>query len=270
VSFVVDTYRKIFARKTFYGFNKRLFHLSLHGMGVMNYENHKLSGEAAFLRLVAELWERPLIIDVGANVGDYASRVKALCPDAAIYAFEPHPKTFLRLQSEASVKGYAAINAGFSDKQGRVQLYDYTGDREGSSHASLYGEVIEELHGAESQSCAIDVTTLDNFVEEHRIRKINLLKIDTEGSELRVIEGAKKTISAGLIEVIHFEFNEMNVVSRSFFRDFYKALPEYSFYRTLPDGLVPLNPYNPLMCELFAYQNIVAIHPSNRGLSEPL
>lgn len=268
--FIVDSYRALFARKAFYSFNKLLFHMSLRGLGILNYENHKLSGEEAFLRLIAEAWDKPLVIDVGANVGAYSAKVKSLCPDAVIYAFEPHPKTFARLSSNASEKGYTAINAGCSDMRARVELYDYKESGDGSSHASLYGEVIEELHEAERQSHTVDVTTVDGFVDQREIHKIDLLKIDTEGSELKVIEGARKSISAGLIDVIHFEFNEMNVVSRSFFRDFYKALPDYSFYRTLPDGLVPVRPYNALMCELFAYQNIVAIRTDNRRLIERL
>jgi hypothetical protein len=51
----------------------------------------------------------------------------------------------------------------------------------------------------------------------------------------------------------------MNVISRAFFRDFYTLLPDYAFYRLLPDGPVPLGEYSPILWELFASQNIVAV-----------
>jgi FkbM family methyltransferase len=261
--FVADTYALVFARKELFYLNRLLFYLSLHGLGILN---EKLSGEQTFLRRLAKRLDKPLILDVGANVGSYSNRAKLIWPNATIYAFEPHPKTFVRLEAEASKRGYVALNLGCGDKEERLQLYDYKGYAEGSMHASLYGEAIEEIHGAESQSYAVNVTTIDNFVAKNEIQRIHLLKIDAEGNEIRVIWGAKKCIANGLVDIIQFEFNEMNVISRSFFRDFRDALHGYKFYRLLPNGLLPLEPYKPLMCELFAYQNIVAVRTELTGL----
>jgi hypothetical protein len=50
------------------------------------------------------------------------------------------------------------------------------------------------------------------------LSRIDLLKIDTEGHELQVLRGAQKIVSAGLIRVLHIEFNEMNVFSGYFSR----------------------------------------------------
>ena len=49
----------------------------------------------------------------------------------------------------------------------------------------------------------------------------------------------------------------MNVISRRFFKDFWDFLPEYDFFRLLPEGVLPLVQYVPSHCEIFAYQNIV-------------
>ena len=51
----------------------------------------------------------------------------------------------------------------------------------------------------------------------------------------------------------------MDAISKVHFRDICGILSEYDFYRMLPDGLVPMGPYKPLLYELYAYQNIVAI-----------
>lgn len=80
-----------------------------------------------------------------------------------------------------------------------------------------------------------------------------------EGNELAVLKGGEKSISEGKIKAIHFEFNEMNVSSRVFFRDFWKLLKDYQIYRLLPREMLEINHYSPLTCEIFAYQNIVAI-----------
>ena len=91
-----------------------------------------------------------------------------------------------------------------------------------------------------------------------RIDIIDFLKVDTEGHELAVLQGASSLIEDGRIGCIHFEFNEMNIVSRVFFLDFRELLHNYKLYRLLPNGLLPLGD-SPLETELFAYQNIVAL-----------
>ena len=76
---------------------------------------------------------------------------------------------------------------------------------------------------------------------------------------MNVLRGITEFIQSGKIGAIHFELNEMNVSSRTFFRDFWDILPNYVFYRLLPTGMVKIERYSPLFCEIFAYQNIVAI-----------
>jgi hypothetical protein len=100
---------------------------------------------------------------------------------------------------------------------------------------------------------------LSDFVKEHSIDYIDLLKIDTEGNEMKVLLGLKDFLAKGKVGAIHFEFNEMNVISRVFFKDYFDLLSNYNFYRLLPNGMLPIERYNPIDCEIFAYQNIVGI-----------
>lgn len=87
-----------------------------------------------------------------------------------------------------------------------------------------------------------------------------LLKIDTEGNELAVLHGAQNALKNGKIEMVHFEFNEMNVISRVFFRDFWNLLHPlgFQFYRLLPNSAFEITRYSPVDCEIFAFQNIIA------------
>ena len=103
----------------------------------------------------------------------------------------------------------------------------------------------------------------DQFAEENRIQSIDFLKIDTEGHDYDVLAGARQLLVSNRINVIQFEFNKMNVVSRIFFKDFFNLLENYRLFRMLKDGLIPIGHYRPGKCEFFAYQNIVAINAAH-------
>lgn len=239
--------------------NRFLVRLGLGGLGVLNHKSSAVSGEKYFLGSYLN-GKSGVVIDVGANEGAYTLEVLASARGVKVFAFEPHPLTFEKLRGVVgSHPEVSPINKGMSSAPGAVQLYDYC-DRDGSSHASLYQDVITDLHGAGSAVAhRVAVTTLDEFVVSAAIDRVLLLKIDTEGNEYEVLKGGLHTIAQGKVEAIHFEFNEMNVSSRAFFRDFWNLLEGYRFYRLLPTGMLEIKAYNPLNCEVFAYQNIVAI-----------
>lgn len=255
---ILRAYRALFARRLFFKLNKLLYNLSLSGMGVLNFENDRISGESRFLKSLLKGRAGCIVLDVGANVGDYSRRVFQACPQATVYAFEPHPKTYSILSRSIQQSGFIPINAAAGDKEGEVSLFDYE-EKDGSSHASLYRGVIENIHKAKSIEHKVRVIELGRFARSRNLERIDLLKIDTEGNELSVLKGMLDHIGDGKIGAIHFEFNEMNVASRTFFRDFWDLLPNYDFYRMLPDGLVEIESYSPIYCEIFAYQNVVAI-----------
>jgi len=253
-----------FACKALLDVNRKIFLSSLHGLGVLNYENFDISGENAFLCAYLCNINNPIVIDVGANKGDYSIACRKVQPDARIYALEPHPVSFKKLKKIAREKRIFAFNLGISTEVGKKILYDRNDSAsEGTSHASLYRDVIEKIHHVPSVMIECEFTTLDNFISSVGLETIDLLKIDTEGHEFSVLQSAVKVLRAGKVNAIQFEFNEMNVESRIFMKDFFKFLPEYDFYRLLPDGMAPLGNIetyrNPLQFEIFAMQNIVAI-----------
>ena len=252
--------RRALTRPSMYRFSRKLHLLGLHGMGILNWESPEHTGEAHFLAtdLPAIVGDRRAVVfDVGANVGTYAKRVVAALPDVRVLAFEPHPLTFERLEADAP-SNVRCFNMGLGSAPGELTLYDYAAS-DGSSHASLYKDVIEDIHGAESCSHVVPVRTVDDMVEEHGIERISLLKIDAEGHELEILKGAAGTIERGRVDIVHFEFNVMNAVSGSHFRDFAELLSGYRLYRMLPYGLMLLPKYDPVRCEIYAYQNIVAV-----------
>jgi FkbM family methyltransferase len=198
------------------------------------------------------------VLDVGANKGDFSKSLRRINKNIDIYSFEPHPVTFKKLSKNIEGLNITSLNLGVGGMPGTLSLYDYA-NQDGSEHASVYQDVIEAIHGEKAIKHDIQVVTLDEFVKLYKIDEVILLKIDTEGHELEVLKGFTQFINDNKVYMIHFEFNEMNVISRVFFKDFWDMLPNYSFYRLLPNSLIPIKNYNPLLCEIFAYQNIVAI-----------
>jgi FkbM family methyltransferase len=260
---VFDVYARLFARRRFYRLNKGLFLMSLRGLGILNYRDETASGEYHFLRKHLQGVPRPVVFDVGANKGDYSAAILAANMNAQVYAFEPHPGTFQRLSARMAPHGARVVNAACGRAAGQMELYDYVDS--GSAHASLYKGVIEEIHGQHSRAHTVDVIDIDSFVTNHGIEHVDLLKIDTEGHELEVLRGAARTLNEGKVAAIQFEFNEMNLISRTFLRDFFDILPNFRFHRMVRDGLVPLSEAPPLYCEIFAFQNIVCLlHSPNQ------
>ncbi|MGH7260995.1 MAG: FkbM family methyltransferase [Nitrospiraceae bacterium] len=255
-------YVRLFARPAWHVVNRFLFNLSLRGLGILNNQGSEdliSKGEANFLQRIAPQWEsQPVVLDVGAHHGAYASLVKRYCQTARVFAFEPNPEACALLQRRALDEGFVAIEQGCGERTEKVLLYDYE-TKAGSVHASLYPDVLMRLHRENAVSREVQLLALDDFLDARQLSRVALVKIDTEGHELHVLKGLHRALAQNLIDVVQFEFNAMNVYSRVFLRDFYELLPAFEFYRLLPSGVIPLGEYCSVPCELFAYQNLVAV-----------
>ena len=262
-------YALFFAKKRYKKFNTFLLHLSLRGLGILNYSNFRISGEKFLFDFLQRNFSLETVFDVGANDGQYAMLYKT--SGANIYSFEPNPKSFSNLKKKFSqISNVNTFNFGFSDVEGDFKIYDRK-NNEGSQHASIYKSVITEIHKSDVIEVDIVLKKLDTFVSHESIDKISLLKIDTEGNELSVLKGACETLGKSLIDIIHIEFNEMNVISKVFLKDFIDVMPSYNFYRLLPGEFLPINYHHdsPLIHELFAFQNIVAFRKEIDILNQP-
>lgn len=261
----LDIYVEIFARPRFASFHNFLLLAALRGLGILNYKTEEQSGESYFLKsILAEIdHDGSTILDVGANEGNFIESVLENSKHLKIIGVEPHPKIFARLRARFSEQAdrVELLGIGAGSAETTMQLYDYS-DADGSSHASVFKEVIEGVHRGVAQAREVPVRRLDTVLAERQV-KLGLIKIDVEGFEFEVLKGLSQTLAEQDIKYIIIEFNEMNVVSRTFMKDFIEYLKAYRAYRILPMGrLLPLPPYHALFIEQFAYQNIVFIKNS--------
>lgn len=265
---ILRLYQLIFCRPGLYQLHLTIYKLALRGMGVLNSDTAGSTGEGALLTKLARNSQLKMIVDVGANDSVYG--VDKL-PSAKFVAFEPHPESFKRL-TRGKLPNVTYVEAAASDKKDTTLLYDFADDADRKSEqptsqlASLNKSVITGLHKQKPKSYKVKTVTLDNYAESHGIKKIDLLKIDAEGHELKVLLGAKKLIESGAIAMIQFEFGEQQIYSRVLFEDFIKLLKNYKLYRLLPGDVLPLGDYRPLTHELFGFQNILAVHEKEKDL----
>lgn len=234
------------------------FFAALRRVGVLNWESAAASGEERFLRRYLQQWPEAIVLDVGANTGQFAALARAESDAAVIHSFEPHPVAFAQLADRAPGLRIAAEHLALGDEDGEVEIFDYA-DETGSQHASVYRAVIEGVHRRPAAGVRVRCARLDTFARERAMAHVGLLKIDTEGHELAVLRGAAGLLGARAIDVIQFEFNEMNVVSRVFMRDFFDLLPDYRIFRLLSDGAIPFEAYDARFMEVFAFQNIACV-----------
>jgi FkbM family methyltransferase len=134
-----------------------------------------------------------LIIDAGANFGHFALVASHLAGrDALILAFEPDPNTFELLQENVALLPEAnviPVAAGLSDRVGELALCTDAGNPGGHSFSSVN---VREA----GVSTHVPVFTVDEYLAHHApARRLDLMKIDVQGFEAKLIAGARATIT---------------------------------------------------------------------------
>jgi FkbM family methyltransferase len=144
-----------------------------------------------FLRRLRQ-HQRPVVVDVGANIGIHTLRWAAGAAGAHVYSLEPSPETRERLLANVRRNGLeSAVTVepfAVSDAAGRATFYHC---RDGA-FSSLRDTRRQEL----ASSFEVEVTTLDAFVGARALDRLALVKIDVEGFEEQVIAGGRRTLEA--------------------------------------------------------------------------
>tara|TARA_R110002051_G_scaffold292072_1_gene356322 strand:- start:15640 stop:16419 length:780 start_codon:yes stop_codon:yes gene_type:complete len=241
---------RVFARKIFQAFFKKLHWISLRGMNYGGGHSPHDSGEIFLLNHIKNNTKgQTTIFDVGANIGQYANLAnKVFESNCLIYSFEPVESTFSALKKNTkNHENIIAVNKGMAEEVGQSKIY-YNGP--GSVQSSL----IEDEFSPYSET--IELTTIDGFCISNQINKIHLLKLDVEGYEYNALLGAKNSLNN--IDYIQFEFGNKQVDSRNFLIDFIKILDDFKIYRLIQNGFVEVdaNPIN----EIFQTSNYIAIN----------
>lgn len=155
--------------------------------------------------------EKPVIADVGSNIGLMSLNILATKPEATIYAFEPGPHQ--RMLFEKTIQ----VNPGMDRK---VFLSDYalsnnTGTSVFATHHSkdVSGDgLVDTGRAGETKTITVRTIKFDEWWMQNGKPKFDFIKIDTEGAELWILQGAEAMI-AQLRPVLLLEIFNLNLVN---------------------------------------------------------
>ena len=153
--------------------------------------------------------------DVGAHAGQTASAFLEAFPAATIHSFEPHPNSFAcldRLRSDRLHTHRLALSDGCGEA--RFYVYDYGEDSNATVPASMNNSLVQDTQfaivaGRYEKSISVERVTADSFCAQNGIDRIDLLKIDTEGHEVAVLDGARQTLADRGVSLVFLEFESI-------------------------------------------------------------
>ena len=165
---------------------------------------HFPHGVKLFLDIKERLpnWKADVLFDVGANVGQVAKKFLKRFPSSQIYCFEPVTSTFSQLQTNLAAFNNvycAKIALGDQRSKGTICVQQ-------RPTLSFIVEGHEQFSiGHDENFESVEIETLSEFCQSKKIAAISLLKIDTEGYDLRVLMGAEDMLRKQTIDLIWVE-----------------------------------------------------------------
>ena len=134
----------------------------------------------------------PVIIDVGANVGYFSLFSLMRYPKARVFSFEPMPMNFELLKKyrdENKNLDFNPTNRAMSGERGHITL-QYDASDSFTTSASIFDTSIG------SDTLEVETVTLEDVINENQLDKVDLLKLDCEGSEYSILYGASDDVLA--------------------------------------------------------------------------
>lgn len=206
----------------------------------MEFNGERLVQETA-LNIASSYHTPTVIIDAGANIGDWTCGLLEMATardmtNIRVHAFEP---------CEATYKTFCRNIAKYPKASSVVPFHQALSNEPGTSMLNIIddGAGTNSLHQHVdlnvSRQEKIYLTTVDNYCRENGVNHVTLLKIDTEGHDPLVIQGAREMLACGKIDMIQFEYTHRWITSRHFLRDIFILLqPQgYRIGKITPKGI---------------------------------
>jgi len=228
--------------------------------------NHDIysNGEMTVLKKISKI-NPSIIIDGGANVGDYSLMVTKIIPKCRVYAFEPVKSTFHKLTE--NVREYSWISpvmSGLFKENCSMEINLFKADE----HSSLYD--IQGLPEKSNQKETIKLIQGDDFMTGKSIDFIDFLKLDIEGAEYDALLGFENCIKNGKVRAVQFEYGYINITTKKLLIDFYNFFEanNYVVGKIFPKA-VEFRKYD-FIYEDFIGPNFIAVKKSETKLIDLL
>lgn len=144
--------------------------------------------------------ESEVFIDIGANIGYYSILAAKLNSKIKVLAFEPSPGAFCFLSENIRLnhlKNIIPYKLALTNSEGKLTFYQHNNPKVKDLNEQLGGSsslILDEENKDQFQSIEVNATTLNQFVVRNQIKKIDIIKIDTEATEHLVIEGGSEIL----------------------------------------------------------------------------
>ncbi|HEX8149207.1 MAG TPA: amino acid adenylation domain-containing protein [Pyrinomonadaceae bacterium] len=154
--------------------------------------------EQTYLKHGVTLGDGACVFDVGANIGLFTLFVHQRCRGARVFAFEPSPRTFGKLEANAALYGLDAklFDFGLSDEAKELPFTFYPpmssmsgGYADAAADENLTRAVMSAKGEFDGETFACRFRTVSDVMREHGVERIDLLKVDVGRSEPDVLKG---------------------------------------------------------------------------------
>lgn len=138
------------------------------------------------------------VVDIGSHIGGFAVFAAKKTNPGIVFAYEANPVNFELLKTNKKINycnNLVIFNTAVADKNGIVDFYI----QENGGLGSLFVESNDKI--------SVPCITLEKIVKQNKIKKIDLLKLDAEGSEFAILTSAKKDITDKIGSIV-LEFHE--------------------------------------------------------------
>lgn len=216
---------------------KKSFNLFYLDISTINKEIKNLTFDEIYK---LKIRRNPVIFDVGANQGQSIERFKKLFEEPIIHAFEPIKNEFIKLQRKYSNDKNVFLNncavgskselKDFSihAKTGTSSFLELKKGTEWLEKRSKQANTTEK--GYIKEVIKVEIITLDNYCTENNINEIDIIKIDTQGYEDKVLEGCQNIFKNERVSCIESEIMFDDVYEEYFtFTDYEKLLIPNNF-----------------------------------------
>lgn len=225
--------------------------LKLYNMAVNNSLAPDVNGEPW---LLSRLNDPRILLDVGFHRGDWSKAAVGRFPTVTIYGFDPWPRArrfFEECRFGANVE---LFDLALSSVEGSSPFYDYDDACNSLALRDLESPNVRSTYD-------VSVATLDGWCQQHDVHHVDLLKIDVEGYDLAVLEGAHGLLDAQAIDVFMFEYASGWIGSKRFLGEADRYINEhgYSLYKLFPTFLAPF--VYRIQHETFAGSMFVGLSP---------
>lgn len=196
-----------------------------------------------------------IVLDIGANQGLTSIPLSRMVgKDGHVYSFEINEIALNKLRSNIllnNISNISVISKAISNKTSKGTLYSPlfgTGSLSGvgannlSGLSSLAKPKEEYMEGVEFVEHQVEITTIDEFVKQEKIKRIDFIKIDIEGFDGRAIQGGVRSIET-FKPIILFEYDPVWLSrARMTLKECLDFMEGYIFFEVVSDLYDVLRP----------------------------